>query len=83
VTAIRDTTISPFTAIFLPGDRGGYCGFIAEVPGALAQGDTMEETREGLRESLDMILRYHYTMTKKELLEERRELIEEPFIAYP
>jgi hypothetical protein len=29
-----------------------------------------------------MILRYHYTMTKKELLGERRELIEEPFIAY-
>lgn len=83
MTAMRDTTISPFTAIFVPGDRGGYCGFIAEVPGALAQGDTMEETREGLRESLDMILRYHAAMTKKWILEERRELIEEPFIAYP
>lgn len=45
-----------FTAIFEPAEEGGYIGYVAELPGANTQGETLAETRENLRDAVEMIL---------------------------
>lgn len=34
------------TAIYEKVEEGGYVGYVAELPGANTQGETLEETRE-------------------------------------
>ncbi|HKG45405.1 MAG TPA: type II toxin-antitoxin system HicB family antitoxin [Pyrinomonadaceae bacterium] len=36
------------TAIFEEAEEGGFMGYVAELPGANTQGETLEETRENL-----------------------------------
>ena len=44
------------TAIYEEAAEGGYIGYVAELPGANTQGETMEEVRENLREAVPLIL---------------------------
>jgi predicted RNase H-like HicB family nuclease len=44
------------TAVYEEAEEGGYIGYIAELPGANTQGETMEEVRENLQEAVQMIL---------------------------
>lgn len=44
------------TAIYEKADEGGYIGYVAELPGANTQGETIEETRENLKEAVAMLL---------------------------
>ncbi len=44
------------TRIYEKAEEGGYIGYIAELPGANTQGETMEEVRENLLEAMQMIL---------------------------
>ena len=43
------------TAVFMPVPEG-YVGFVEELPGANTQGATLEETRENLKEAVQMVL---------------------------
>jgi predicted RNase H-like HicB family nuclease len=54
------------TAVFIP-DSGGYIGYIEEIPGANTQGDTLEETRENLREALTLVLDANRELARKAL----------------
>jgi predicted RNase H-like HicB family nuclease len=45
-----------FTAVFEEADEGGYTAYVAELPGANTQGETLEEARENLREAIELIL---------------------------
>ena len=48
-----------FTAVFeeVPkSEGGGYCAYVEEVPGAVTQGETLEEARENLKEALQLVL---------------------------
>jgi predicted RNase H-like HicB family nuclease len=45
-----------FTAVFEPADEGGFTAFVEELPGAISQGETLDEARENLREAIQMIL---------------------------
>jgi predicted RNase H-like HicB family nuclease len=45
------------TAIFEEVEEGGYIGYVAELPGANTQGETLEEVRENLQEAIELILR--------------------------
>ena len=45
-----------FTAIYEEAEEGGYIGYIAELPGANTQGETLEEARENLLEAIELIL---------------------------
>jgi predicted RNase H-like HicB family nuclease len=45
-----------FTAIYEEAEEGGYIGYIAELPGANTQGETIEEVRENLLEAVQLIL---------------------------
>ncbi len=44
------------TAIYEEADEGGYIGYIAELPGANTQGETLDEVQENLAEAVQMIL---------------------------
>ena len=39
------------TAVLVPDPDGGYVAQIAELPGAISQGDTVEETLANVREA--------------------------------
>ncbi len=45
-----------FTAVFEPAEEGGYVAFVEEIPGAVSQGETLEEARENLKEALALML---------------------------
>jgi predicted RNase H-like HicB family nuclease len=45
-----------FTAIIEPAPEGGYWAICPEVPGANGQGETIEETKNNLREAIQLIL---------------------------
>ena len=44
------------TAVFEEAEEGGYIGYVAELPGANTQGDTLDEVRENLSEAIQLIL---------------------------
>jgi predicted RNase H-like HicB family nuclease len=51
-----DKMKAEFTAIIEPAPEGGYWGICPEVPGANGQGETVEETKNSLREAIQLIL---------------------------
>lgn len=44
------------TAVFEEAEEGGYLGYVAELPGANSQGESLEEVRENLSEAIELIL---------------------------
>ncbi len=56
-----------FTAVYQKADESGYIGFVEELPGAITQGETLEETRENLQEAIALVLEDSHI-----LAEERR-----------
>ena len=45
-----------FTAIVEPAPEGGFWAICPEVPGANGQGETIEETKDSLRQAIELIL---------------------------
>lgn len=45
-----------FTATYEKAEEGGYVGYVAELPGANTQGETMEEVRANLKEAVELLL---------------------------
>jgi predicted RNase H-like HicB family nuclease len=45
-----------FTAIIETAPEGGYWAICPEVPGANGQGETIEEAKNSLRDSIELIL---------------------------
>ena len=45
-----------FTAVFEEAEEGGYAAWVEELPGAISQGETLDEARENLKEAIELIL---------------------------
>jgi predicted RNase H-like HicB family nuclease len=45
-----------FTAIVEAAPEGGYWAICPEIPGANGQGETIEETKNSLRQAIELIL---------------------------
>ena len=45
-----------FTAIIEAAPEGGFWAICPEIPGANGQGETIEETKENLRQAIELIL---------------------------
>lgn len=45
-----------FTAMIEAAPEGGFWAIFPEIPGANGQGQTLEETKESLRQAIEMIL---------------------------
>lgn len=52
------------TAVYEKADEGGYIGYVAELPGANTQGETIEEVRENLREAVTLLLECYREQAK-------------------
>jgi predicted RNase H-like HicB family nuclease len=58
------------TAVFeeVPeAEGGGYTAYVEELPGAITQGDNLEEARQNLRDAVEMLLEANRTLTRKTL----------------
>ena len=55
------------TRIFEEAEEGGYIGYVAELPGANTQGETIEEVRENLAEAIQLILEANREEFEKQL----------------
>ncbi len=52
-----------FTAIIRKAAEGGYWAVCPEIPGANGQGETIEETKENLKDAVRLILDDRYAMS--------------------
>ena len=48
-----------FTAIIETAPESGYWAICPEIPGANGQGETVEETKQNLRQAIELILEDH------------------------
>ncbi len=64
-----------FTAVYRPVPEG-YVAFVEELPGANAQGATLDEARKNLEEALTLVLEANRSMAEDELA--GAEVIREP-----
>ncbi|HEX7332505.1 MAG TPA: type II toxin-antitoxin system HicB family antitoxin [Pyrinomonadaceae bacterium] len=60
------------TAIFEEADEGGFIGYVAELPGANTQGETLEEVRENLNEAIELILTSNREQFEKNFTSNRK-----------
>ena len=63
------------TAVFQKVPEG-YIAFVEELPGANAQGDTLEEARSNLQEAVQLVLETNRALSKETLLD--KSVIREP-----
>jgi transcriptional regulator with XRE-family HTH domain len=73
--ALGDAYREPFTAVF---ERDGewWIGYVEELPGANAQGESLQECRESLREAVSLVLETNRELTRREF--EGRDVVREP-----
>ena len=46
-------------------EGGGYVAYAEELPGAITEGDTLEEARENLRDAIELLLEANRELTGK------------------
>jgi len=56
-----------FTAVYQPAEEGGFIAFVEEIPGAITQGETIEEARENLMDAVQLILEANREQNRLEL----------------
>jgi predicted RNase H-like HicB family nuclease len=58
------------TAVFeqVPENEGdGYLAYVEELPGAISEGDTLEEARENLRDAVELLLETNRGLAEKRI----------------
>jgi len=46
-------------------EGGGYLAYTEELPGAISEGETLEEARENLRDAIELLLQANRELTSK------------------
>jgi predicted RNase H-like HicB family nuclease len=73
----RQLAAMQLTAVFIPAPEGGYSAFVEEIPGAISEGETIEEARENLADALRMVIECNREIARKGLgSDARREAFE-------
>jgi len=70
--------ITSFTAVFEEAEEGGYVAYVEELPGAISQGETLEEARENLKEAIQLILEVNRELALQGV--DRSRIIREPIL---
>jgi len=60
-----------FTAVYQAAEEGGYVAFAEEVPGAITQGETLDEARANLAEAIQLVLDANREQSRLELADGR------------
>lgn len=63
----QKTRHGPFTAIFEHGEDGWWVATCPEVPGAITQGETIEEARVNLKDVIELVLEVMREDAEREL----------------
>jgi len=66
------------TAIFRAAPEGGYVASVMELPGAITQGDTLEEARENLRDAVMLLIQASRELSREMVGD--GEVIREPLV---
>ncbi len=56
-----------FTAVFREAPEGGYVAFVEELPGAITQGETLDEARANLREAAELVVEANRGLAEEDL----------------
>ncbi len=67
-----------FTAVYQEAEEGGYIGFVEELPNAITQGETLEETRENLQDAIALVLEGNRILAEEAL--KGQKAIREPIL---
>lgn len=59
--------MTSWTAVFVEVPEG-YAAFVEELPGANAQGATLDEARENLQEAVELVLEANRTLAEEALV---------------
>lgn len=73
-----------FTAVYeeIPKEEGGgYLAYVEELPGAITQGETVEEARENLRDAVELLLDANRALAKES--QSGHKVIHEPLTVSP
>ena len=54
------------TAVYTAAPEGGYTAIIEEVPGAISEGETLEEARANLSDALRMVLECNREIARRD-----------------
>lgn len=65
------------TAVFQKVPEG-YIGYVEELPGVNTQGETLEKTRENLREAIQLVLEANRQLSEESII--GTDVIREPFL---
>jgi predicted RNase H-like HicB family nuclease len=58
-----DLTLTAVYEEIPDSEGGGYVAYVEELPGAITQGDTLEEARENLRDAIELLLEANRELT--------------------
>lgn len=53
-------------AVFVEDPEGGYSAYIEEIQGVNAQGETLDEARENLKDALNRVLEANKALARKQ-----------------
>ena len=63
-----------FTIRYDEEEDGGYSGQCLEIPGAISQGETLEELKENMKDAISLILE---SIRKEDDIQKKKSLIRE------
>jgi predicted RNase H-like HicB family nuclease len=60
-----DVTLTSVFEEVSESEGGGYLADVEELPGAISEGDTLEEARDNLRDAIEILLEANRELTGK------------------
>ena len=60
-----DLTLTAVFEEISQAEGGGFVAYTEELPGAITQGETLEEARENLRDAIEILLEAHRELAKQ------------------
>lgn len=60
-----NTTFTPVYEEVPAAEGGGYVAYAEELPGAISEGNSIEEARENLRDAIELLLEANRELTGK------------------
>jgi len=60
-----DMTLSAVYEEVPESEGGGYVAYAEELPGAISEGDTLDEARENLRDAIELLLAANRELASK------------------
>lgn len=50
-----------------PEEGGGYLAYVEELPGAISEGDTLDEARENLKDAIEQVIEANKSLNNQAL----------------